>query len=628
MPDPNHLLVVTHPVLATISHDDIKHAIPQSQRAEGWDHVEIAPQRTEIRKLYEIDWATAAATQELLFAEHLEAKVASHARLAYLGFAPIPLAFHLGYLVGRSIKIDVYQRHHAREDWAWSPEESPPAHLAMKPLNLPDHGSSDAKPVVIRVSTSHRIAPWETEEVVPASLAVVDVALVSPGEDALATPGALAEVVRVFNQALAGLKGLFPNLTAIHLFTAVPAGLAFRLGTQINPTIYPEVVTYQYGVMSTPRYQAAIVLAGGRGVADSATVLPKESSNMNRSNAAKHFLDQPKFPWSNPDAQAFYEIVQEAYNNVSAASMILQKSGVDMGSVHLDQSPRNLWKQALEVAASSGRLRALSEAVLSDSGVAAHHTPLCRLVGPSALEEPKRVEPIPWVGKELITGDQPTFLEVSFLRSGVRLAASVVQLRTTNRRNGSAMATGFLIAPDTILTNHHALHDDDDAPVKQVAIWFNYELDAAGRSLDVDPYEGDVASIVGEKKHDWAIVRSKTPFKKEYPIFNLRPSKPVSVGDFVYIVQHPEGKPKKIGLVHNQVVEVTSDHVQYLTDTLRGSSGSPVCNEFWDVVALHHYGVEGDVEKGTLCKNQGIHVNRVREGLISRRILSDPDATA
>ena len=71
------------------------------------------------------------------------------------------------------------------------------------------------------------------------------------------------------------------------------------------------------------------------------------------------------------------------------------------------------------------------------------------------------------------------------------------------------------------------------------------------------------------------------------------------------------------------MVNVTSDHVQYLTDTLPGSSGSPVCNEFWEVVALHHYGIAGDVAKGILCKNQGIHINRVVEALTARGILPD-----
>ncbi len=78
---------------------------------------------------------------------------------------------------------------------------------------------------------------------------------------------------------------------------------------------------------------------------------------------------------------------------------------------------------------------------------------------------------------------------------------------------------------------------------------------------------------------------------------------------------------KQIGLLHNQVVNVTENHVQYLTDTLPGSSGAPVCNEHWQVVALHHRGVRAGEDSGTLHKNQGVRIELVREGLIKRGII-------
>lgn len=650
MTDPSRLLVISHPVLGTIGHEEIKRAIPESLRSDGWDHVEIVPVRTELRSLHELDWGKALAEQERLFDERLRGKISGRPRLSYFGYAPIPLALHLGYLVERSVMLDVYQRHHLQNDWAWSSNEPASPHFAMRPLVLPDHGSTDAGPVVIRVSTAHRIEPAETVEVVPGALAQVDVGLTAPHEDALVTPGDLTEVVKAFNHALTQLKRLFPNLTAIHLFAAIPVGLAFRLGTQINPTIYPEVVTYQYRVKGAPRYQAAIVLVDGRGSAPARAAMGHETRSIHKLEAdrellrtsgaggpsrghrgvsmvdsRKHFLDEADYDWSNPEAEELYEIMLRAYRGVPAAQLILAKSGVDKGSLNSEQAPRSFWKQALEVAASSGRLRRLTEAALDDTKIAAYHTELRRLVGAgSPPEEPKDREPVVWAGKELITGKQSTFLEMSFLRDGLRLAASVVRLGTVTRGNKSFQATGFLIAPDTILTNHHVLYDDQRAPVTQVDIWFNYELDAAGRPYEVDRYEGNVTTIDGDAKHDWAVIRSQKNFESGYPEFKLRPSKPVSKGDFVFIVQHPGGRPKKIGLLHNEVVSVTPDRVQYLTDTLPGSSGSPVCNEFWEVVALHHSGIEGATDNVPFCKNQGVHIDRVVEGLIARGVLG-PD---
>lgn len=87
--------------------------------------------------------------------------------------------------------------------------------------------------------------------------------------------------------------------------------------------------------------------------------------------------------------------------------------------------------------------------------------------------------------------------------------------------------------------------------------------------------------------------------------------------DYVNIIQHPHGREKQIALYHNVVQFVGSGRVQYLTDTEPGSSGSPVFNSQWEVVALHHAG--GDLpEPGTgrvVYRNEGIAVGRVLEGL-------------
>jgi len=44
-------------------------------------------------------------------------------------------------------------------------------------------------------------------------------------------------------------------------------------------------------------------------------------------------------------------------------------------------------------------------------------------------------------------------------------------------------------------------------------------------------------------------------------------------------------------LTQNYVLaDMTADRVHYLADTQPGSSGSPVLNRYWEVVALHHSG--------------------------------------
>ena len=91
----------------------------------------------------------------------------------------------------------------------------------------------------------------------------------------------------------------------------------------------------------------------------------------------------------------------------------------------------------------------------------------------------------------------------------------------------------------------------------------------------------------------------------------------VKVGDRVNIIQHPGGGPKQIALSHNVVVSVDDQRVRYLTDTDYGSSGSPVFDEQWRVVALHHsWGTEREPGlKQWYVRNEGIHINTIIEGL-------------
>src|SRR5262249_29791354 len=66
------------------------------------------------------------------------------------------------------------------------------------------------------------------------------------------------------------------------------------------------------------------------------------------------------------------------------------------------------------------------------------------------------------------------------------------------------------------------------------------------------------------------------------------------VGNPINIIQHPDGMPKRWAVSENglRVEPKDSDlFLDYLTDTLGGSSGSPAFNHDWELVAVHHSGV-------------------------------------
>jgi endonuclease G len=83
----------------------------------------------------------------------------------------------------------------------------------------------------------------------------------------------------------------------------------------------------------------------------------------------------------------------------------------------------------------------------------------------------------------------------------------------------------------------------------------------------------------------------------------------------VFIIQHPDGGPKMIGLSHNLVRHVDDDVLQYWTDTKAGSSGSPVFDNRWRVVGLHHRWVAAPEGEGVAYRNQGRRIEPVLAGL-------------
>ena len=134
----------------------------------------------------------------------------------------------------------------------------------------------------------------------------------------------------------------------------------------------------------------------------------------------------------------------------------------------------------------------------------------------------------------------------------------------------------------------------------------------------------DVGSIVAEAADDWAVIRAAQPLKSEWPIVKLSQAAAPAVGCSAYIIQHPEGQRKRVGFVRNQVSSFDDRVVHYLTDTQKGSSGSPVFDAQGRLIALHHAGgrpqqVTGQVP---LTKNEGIRITRVVEGLNQRSVVA------
>jgi V8-like Glu-specific endopeptidase len=198
-------------------------------------------------------------------------------------------------------------------------------------------------------------------------------------------------------------------------------------------------------------------------------------------------------------------------------------------------------------------------------------------------------------------------LPFEFLEGAVATGAAVARLTVTRHENGvEAMmpgsttparfgGTGWLISPDHLFTNHHviAARSESEAPpspddLTRQALTMRVEFDVDRVEARVDPIA--VRSLVtSDPALDYAIVQLSDPGgRRPLPLAGAEAI--VAAADAqspVNIVQHPGGAAKEIGLRNNLIASKDEKDLRYFTDTLAGSSGSPVCTDDWRVVALH-----------------------------------------
>ena len=79
-----------------------------------------------------------------------------------------------------------------------------------------------------------------------------------------------------------------------------------------------------------------------------------------------------------------------------------------------------------------------------------------------------------------------------------------------------------------------------------------------------------------------------------------------TIGDFASIIQHPSGQEKQIAIRENQIMDM-ADGSAVLQERhgTRGSSGAPVFNDQWQVIALHSAGVAKKDAQGRYVDNDG-----------------------
>jgi endonuclease G len=198
-------------------------------------------------------------------------------------------------------------------------------------------------------------------------------------------------------------------------------------------------------------------------------------------------------------------------------------------------------------------------------------------------------------GPEAIIGTID-FVGIAFLERGRRAANAVARVAFAN---GNPQGSGFVIAPGLFLTNHHVVSSPDAA--SQFCVEFDFEVDLTNNPRAVTRFALDPSRCFvtdGIQGLDYTVIAlgERLAGERDLDMFGYIPLSAASdkhmLGEIANIVQHPRGRPKEVVLRENRLVarDETVQVLHYLADTEPGSSGSPVFNNDWEVIALHHWG--------------------------------------
>ncbi|MEU0646057.1 trypsin-like peptidase domain-containing protein [Streptomyces umbrinus] len=211
---------------------------------------------------------------------------------------------------------------------------------------------------------------------------------------------------------------------------------------------------------------------------------------------------------------------------------------------------------------------------------------------------------------ERIIGASNDMQAWSFLPRGARAARAVTRIKI--RHNGRELphGTGFLVSPRLLLTNHHVFPHPQFAA--QCVLEFNAQVTIDNTPDTQVQLEPDPATFFTADQHlDFALVAVSPTTDGHLPgdafgwhRLSAQLGKLV-IGEPVNIIGHPSGRPKEIAVRNNALQVRLDDFLHYTTDTEPGNSGSPVFNDQWEVVALHHSGVRKLDAQGRVLRKDG-----------------------
>jgi endonuclease G, mitochondrial len=214
------------------------------------------------------------------------------------------------------------------------------------------------------------------------------------------------------------------------------------------------------------------------------------------------------------------------------------------------------------------------------------------------------------------------FLSVEFLERGLVAAASVGRVLIRTNAGPRARGTAFLVAPGLAITNEHVLTSPEVARVCALEMGYEQNRLRTGKAPQVFDFQPE-RFFLKNADLDFALVAVAERGDpggniRDYgwlPLNGAQGKIAITPNDYLNIIQHPMGREKEVVLRENRILDLKTggegngdsigSFIHYEADTEKGSSGSPVLSDQWEVVALHHSGVPARDQQGRWLNKDG-----------------------
>lgn len=245
-----------------------------------------------------------------------------------------------------------------------------------------------------------------------------------------------------------------------------------------------------------------------------------------------------------------------------------------------------------------------------------------------------------------------SFLDVNKWREQlgqIEMQVCRIEIPTNNYQH---FGTGFLIAPNVVMTNFHVIESviSEQVASSNVILRFDYKKLTDGKIInkgteyhlaeedwliDSSPYVNEENRLSTPDELDYALLRlNETPgqepignnperdaskrgwIKLNTEPYNFLPNTPL------FILQHPNAAPLKLAFDTEAIIGINENGttVTYKTNTEGGSSGSPCFDINWNLVALHH---SGDPMWQNPTYNAGTPISAICSCLKKKGLLKD-----